>query len=329
MKRPALSKKHKIAIIQLLVATLIWGAAGPVIKYTLAYVPPFTFLFLRFVVASLAITPFLLLEERKFPIGKKDILDLIVLCLLGGTIQLSLVFLGFNYTTSLDGTLLTAVSPIFILLASYKFLNEKITESEKKGAILGILGTLVIFIEPVLLAKQKQESLDLLRVLGNALLILSLFAWTAYTLLSKKMLDHAPSKFGRLMHFFHLRSETKRYSPLFITGMMSLVSLISFAPLSMVELTLTNKLTLPAFDVVLLKPLAGIIFMGLFSTLVAYTFYESAIKEIEVAESAAYNYLSPIFAIPFAYLLLGEVVNIWFVIGAVLIALGVYVSEKS
>lgn len=328
MKRPALSKKHKIAILQLLAATFIWGVAGPVIKYTLQYVPPFTFLFLRFAIASLVITPFLLIEERKTPVDKRDAFNLIVLCLLGGTLQLGLVFLGFNYTTSLDGTLLTAVSPIFILLASYKFLNEKITESEKKGAVLGLLGTLVIFIEPVLLAKQANESLNMLRIFGNALLIISLFAWTAYTLLSKKMLDHAPTKFGRLMQFFHLRSKTKRYSPLFVTGTMCLVSLISFMPLSVAELTFMNKLTFPTFSLELLKPLSGIIFMSLFSTLVAYTFYEDAIKEIEVAETAAYNYLSPIFAIPFAYLLLGETVNIWFIMGAALIALGVYVSEK-
>ena len=68
--------------------------------------------------------------------------------------------------------------------------------------------------------------------------------------------------------------------------------------------------------------------MGLFSTLIAYGLYEWAIKEIPVAESAIFAYLQPTFAIPFAYLLLSETVDLWFVVGASIIGYGFYVSEK-
>ena len=68
--------------------------------------------------------------------------------------------------------------------------------------------------------------------------------------------------------------------------------------------------------------------MGILSTLVAYGLYEISIRDMPISETAAYNYLSPILTIPFSYLLLGEKVTLWFIIGGLVIGFGVYLSEK-
>lgn len=329
-KIPALTKKHKLAILKLLTATVIWGAAGPVIKYTLQYIPPFTFLFLRFLVAAVLVTPFLLIEEKKNHINKRDFLNIVVLSLLGGFLTLALVFVGFNLTTSLEGSLISATAPIFILVASATLLKEKVTKYEKYGALISIAGTVFIVFEPFFVGNDLYK-FDFSKMMGNLLILLSVLTWTAHTILAKKTLDHAPSKLGKIMGFFHLRSETKRYSPFLLTGIMVLVTLIATTPLAFLESS--NYLSNPIYNLSLynlnfIRPLLGVLFMGIFSTIIAYSFYESAIKEIEVAESAVYSYLAPLFAVPFAYLLLGEVVNFWFIAGSALIATGVFVSEK-
>lgn len=340
----AQNKKHKAAIIYILIATLIWGAAGPIIKYTLSYIPPFTFLFLRFLVATIAVLPILILEERNHPVSKKDWVNLVIVSFLGGTLTLGFVFLGFNYTTSLDGSLISAVAPIFILLASSLLLKENITHNEKKGSLIALAGTILITLEPLIKGNIEGRGVDTLRLWGNFLVILSVVAWTLYTIWSKKIFDHKPSRFGMLLHYFHLRSITKNYSPIFLTAVLCVVSLLSFAPLAFLEVAYTKGIkteaivTLenilikpyetPKFGPNVIYPLFGVLYMGLFSTLVAYGMYEWAIKEMPVAESAIFSYLQPIFTIPFAYILLGEKVSLWFMVGGLIIGFGVYISEK-
>src|SRR3989344_5900378 len=343
--KTAQNKKHKLALMYLLIAALVWGAAGPVIKFTLIYLPPFTFLFLRFLTASIVILPFLILEERKHPVIKKDWVNLIVLSLLGGAITLAFVFFGFKYTTSLDGSLISAVSPILTLAASSKLLKEKITENEKNGAIIALCGTLVVTMQPLLTSFFHPTGDVMLRILGNVFILLSIVSWIGYTLWSKKVFEHKPSRiFNALLHYFHLRSETKQYSPFFLTGVLSVVSLIALAPLSFLELGLIHGFKYPSFENLALSTptlsnlletpnamiytVLGVLYMGLFSTLIAYGLYEWAIKEIPVAESAIFAFLQPTFAIPFAYLLLSETVDLWFVVGASIIGYGFYVSEK-
>ena len=74
------------AYIALLIATAVWGAAGPIIKLTLGYIPVMTFLFLRFLIVCLVMLPFLLVELKKNPINSKDIKNFLILGFLSQTI---------------------------------------------------------------------------------------------------------------------------------------------------------------------------------------------------------------------------------------------------
>src|SRR3990170_2906716 len=56
-------------------ANLIWGAAGAVIKYTLEYIPPFTFLYLRFLIVCVIVLPITIYQLKKKPIRKADYLN--------------------------------------------------------------------------------------------------------------------------------------------------------------------------------------------------------------------------------------------------------------
>jgi drug/metabolite transporter (DMT)-like permease len=188
------------------------------------------------------------------------------------------------------------------------------------------------------------ESRGATHLFGNLLMILSILVWTAYTLWSKKVLDHIPSKMGFLFHAFHLRTTMRKYSPFFLTGILCVVSLISLAPMAFIEIasikgvnipnmervseSIRETYQLPSFEQEYLIPMAGVFYMGIFSTLVAYGMYEWALKDMPVAESAIYSYLSPLFGIPVGYILLGEIPGVWYILGGLIIAFGVYISEK-
>ncbi|MDP3994763.1 MAG: EamA family transporter, partial [bacterium] len=71
----------------------------------------------------------------------------------------------------------------------------------------------------------------------------------------------------------------------------------------------------------------GVLFMALISGNLAYSLWIKGQKTIEIGEAALFNYLYPVFAIPLAILWLKETVTIPFVIGAIIIVIGVFIAE--
>jgi len=72
----------------------------------------------------------------------------------------------------------------------------------------------------------------------------------------------------------------------------------------------------------------GILYMAIFSSIIAYTLYEWSLKVASVADTAFFNYLSPVFTLPFAYLLLSEIPTKINLIGAGIIGIGVLIAEQ-
>lgn len=67
--------------------------------------------------------------------------------------------------------------------------------------------------------------------------------------------------------------------------------------------------------------------MALLSGSLAYFLFNKAQKTIEIGEASLFAYLYPIFSTPLAVLWLGEKITPIFMVGAIIIALGVFVAE--
>ena len=87
------------AYIYILIAIILWGIAGPVIKYTLGYFDTITFLTIRFGLTSLILVPFWIWTERHkkhlFPdLTYKDWTVLIVLWSYGHNNRIGIIIFG-------------------------------------------------------------------------------------------------------------------------------------------------------------------------------------------------------------------------------------------
>lgn len=69
------SKPHNQAIIALIIANIIWGAASPIFKLALENIPPFTLAYIRFLGAALILAPF---AFKSLNIDRKDYRRLIL-----------------------------------------------------------------------------------------------------------------------------------------------------------------------------------------------------------------------------------------------------------
>ena len=323
-KKPKTSSiaKHYGALI---LAYLIWAAAGPVIKVTLQYIPPFTFLFFRLLIVCIVMLPYVVVELKHDSIHRKDILKVGLLGLLSQT-SLIFIFLGLNFTSVLDATIIGLLGPILSVAAGHYFYNEKTNWHIKLGLLIATLGTIFVAFEPLFLTKADVFEIEK-RLFGNLMVILNSLAFLLYIIWSKISLGKSSKNVRRTLHALHLKPMIKKYSPILLTAISFYVGLASFIPMAILELSgyfgdINFELSQVPLGAVL-----GVFYMALLSSIVAYILFEWSLEEVEVKDTALFSYLSPIFTLPFAYIMLGEVPNKYMIIGGMVIAIGVAIAE--
>ena len=70
-----------------------------------------------------------------------------------------------------------------------------------------------------------------------------------------------------------------------------------------------------------------ILYMAVFGSIIAFTAYQVAQKHLEASQVSIFSYLTPLVAVPLAFLWLKEQLGVWFLIGAVVIGIGVIIAE--
>lgn len=294
---------HRLtAYLYMLIVSLIWGFAGPIIKFTLHDFPPLVFLSYRFAISS-AIA-FIYFSYAKPRISAKTNWGQICLySFLGVTLGLGLLFFGFDKTTSLTGSLLSASAPIMVVIAGAIFLHERVSKHEKTGVTIAFLGTLFIVLAPFLVTR---AGVALGNVQGNTLIMLSILVDTFASILVK----------------FIVRDHT---SPETLTHISFIFGFVTLFPIAVAFHSIDGLLF-----VIRSAPLSahlGVWYMALLSGTLAYTLRNKAVKSIEVGETAVFTYLYPLWAAPLAFYWLGETVDGYFWVGATIIGVGVIIAE--
>lgn len=326
MLKKILSKQTVLAYLAFLAANIIWGAAVPVIKLTLNYVPVMTFLFLRFLIVCIILLPFTLIELKKHPIDKRDFPNIVILGIFGQS-SLFLAFAGLKYTGALETAIIGVISPILAVAAGHYFYNEKVNKYVKAGIVLATLGTLFIVLEPILSKNQINTDVKL-RMFGNLLELLYNFAFLTYIVWSKISLGQISKNVKRTLHFIHIKQMVKEYPSTLLTAISFYVALATFIPFVLLEKLGYFGAYNFKYSSLSLIPILGILFMAVFSTIIAYMFFEWALEKVSISDSAILGYLGPVFTLPFSYLLLKETPTAVMIVGSLIIAFGVFIAEK-
>ena len=291
-----MSARHR-AYLYIIIAVIIWAFAGPVIKFTLGYLDTITFLTFRFGLTSAILVPFWIWtthhEHHLFPkLEMWDWITLITSGLMATTIQLTLLFWGFERTTAIEGTLISSIAPIFIALAGHHFLGDKVTRREQIGMTIALIGTLIIIGIPK----------NMTSLWGNILVLLTNLAWVIEAILTKKLLRH-------------------NLSPLFLTMFSFFIGFLSMTPIYFLyhKSYILNQLSLGGT--------LGFLYMVIFSGIIAYWLFLKGQKTIETSEANLFLYLQPIFATPLGYFWLHEEITWNFVVGGLIVAVGVVLAS--
>lgn len=282
------------SIIFILLLSILGGATQAITKIGLVSIPPLNFAFVRFLIAGVIISPFLL-KTNFF----KAFQQLVPFSLLG-TINIAFFILGIKTTTATIGTLLYAGVPLLTAIFLFVLFRERLNQRKKIGIAIGFLGVALVALLPVL-EKEVKFSGDLL---GNMLISVGVVSWSLYMAYSKKKLQS--------------------FSPFVVTSAFIWATCIALFPLFLIELIFYPNWWLS------LTP-SGVLALGyiiVISTIVVYLLNQYAIKHGGSILASMQFYLVPVFAYIFAFFLLGEQLTWGIIVGGSLALLGVYITTK-
>lgn len=288
-----MDSQRKKAYLALLTTSCIWGLAPPIIKYTLGFISPLTYLFYRFLIVSLILIIPLIWKIIKSKPSRKEILLYLGLGFIGTPLTLLLFFFGLQRTTAVNASIISLFTPVLIILGGVIFLKEKIELNEKMGIIFIFAGAFLGILEPLLISGLAKD------LTGNLLVLAGAFTWASFSLLRRK--------FGSNLDSFILTASS------FLVGLIFLFFISSFCDL---RLAINDSRAFP-----------GIFYMAILGSIIAYFTYIYGFAKIEASEATLFTYLEPVFAIPASIIFLKEKISPVFGLGALLIVAGIFLAE--
>ncbi len=268
-----------------------------VAKISLTEFPPMTLAFLRFGLACLLIAPFLItVESKKRRIRMEHLPRLFLAALFMAGINIAFFYQGMKRTTAIDASVIDLSIPLISVVAGWWFLREKVFAINFAGIILGLLGGIIVIGLPLIFLGNFSG----LTIFGDSLIFLSAVSFVIGSLLFKKMLNI--------------------YPPIIITAITFLFSALIFFVPALVEYIVNPDW----IGKVSILGIMGLVYIGFLSSISAYFLLLWGLSKIELSHANLFQYLEPAVAATLAVPLLGERISFSFIVGTVLVALGVY-----
>jgi drug/metabolite transporter (DMT)-like permease len=209
----------------------------------------------------------------------------------------ALVYVGLNYTTVTNGVILNSFIPVMIVALSWIFLRERLTPLQIAGIAVSLAGVFTI------LSDGSLATLLAFRLNGGDLLvILSMAMWSIYTI-------------------------ALRWRPEGLNVMSFLLVIAVVGDLCVLPLWIGE---LAAGYVPHWSPqfFAAMIAVALFSSVLAYLFWNRGVAEVGASVAGLFVHLMPVFGVVLAWLFLGERMAPFHVAGIVLILTGIFVTSR-
>ncbi|ESP90071.1 DMT family transporter [Candidatus Halobonum tyrrellensis] len=282
-----------------LLAAVIWGGMYVVSKWGFEQVPPLTLAFARIVVGAAVLYPAVRATAPARSFSRREWRQFGALAV-WLTAALTTQFVGTDLTNASQGSLLTVVTPIFVIGLGVTVLDESLTRRKVGGTALACAGTLVI-----LAGQYDVTAVTGGSVVGAALLLASAFCFGGFTVFGKPLI--------------------RRYSALETATYATVLSVPLFGALVPVEFALSPA----AFESVpTTAPVVGaVLYLGLLSTATAWYCWYKGMEYADASAVAVFFFAQPVVGISLGVLLLGERIGPEFAVGGVLLAAGVLLVD--
>jgi drug/metabolite transporter (DMT)-like permease len=287
--------------LKLAAVTMIWGGTFVAGRFLADSLSPLFAASLRFLLASGALLVFLLLA--RVPLARPAPRQWLQLALLGffGIFFYNLCFFyGLHYINASRASLIVALNPAVIGLASWLLFKERLSRIKVFGIVICIAGASLVIVSrnPQLLA----DNID--AWIGDLLIFGCVLGWGVYSLFSKDL----NQTLGPV--------QTVTYSILLGTLMLWVTSAVR------------GELSVAALASLGPTQWMSLMYLGVLGSALAYIGYYDGIRKIGATRSGVFIALNPLTAVILGALLLGEQLTLAMCLGGGLILVGIFLCNK-
>jgi len=288
MKVFTLPKAH----LAMLGVTIIFGLHYSIAKSMMpGSLSPLQMVFIRLMAGALLFWIFqrLFVAEK---VERRDLFKLALCGLFGLTLNVGFFYVGLNYTTPVDASVIHVTNPILVLILASIMIRERVTTKKLFGIFLGMSGALILILWGRHLQFGGQTTL------GNILVTLNMLFYSLYLVIIKPLV--------------------KKYHMATILKWVSLFGFIFIIPFSAREML---SITFIHFD---WYSWAGLFYIIVMTTFVAYILINFALKHLTPTAVSYYTYLQPVLAAISSVSIGMERITLPKILAALLIFIGVY-----
>ena len=262
------------------------------------YVPPISLAFWRWTLVFLILLPFTYFSlKKKYKIIKKEYKKLFFLGTMGCGVCGAFPFLAGQTTTVINMGIIYTSSPIFIILISGIFFYEKINITKLIGLISCLVGVFAIIIKGDL-----NLLINLNFTIGDLWMLAAAIGWALYSI-----------------YLFYWKTELEIFQRFTLIAFFGALSLL---PFYIGEEVLFNKTTFSN------EFFMWVFFAAVSPGIIAFSLYTIAQKKLGASLTGFTLYIFTIYGAIYGYFLFGENLEIYHLIGTVLVFIGVYLAKK-
>jgi len=223
---------------------------------------------------------------------------MVLLGSIGIALHNAIAYIGLNYTTATNGVVLNSFIPVMIIAMAWAFFGERLTRVQLLGVAVSLVGVLAI------LSGGSLATLARFRLnAGDLCVILAMAMWSLYTVLLRRR----PVGLDRLSFLFVL----------------AIVGVVIMFPLWLGESLLIRS---PVWSA---RSFAALIGVAIFSSVLAYIFWNRGVELLGPAVAGLFVHLMPVFGALLAWLFLGERLAPYHLAGMALILTGIAVTSRA
>lgn len=259
-------------------------------------VPPFTLAWARFFIGTLVLLPLCyktIIRNRQLWLDKW--LPLTGIAFFGVFLFNVALYVSVHYTTTINASIVDALTPAVATVLGYFFLKERLTAIQSGGVILSFCGILLLL---------SGGSLAVLRSLsfniGDLIMLAGIICWAIYSILIKLYGDDYPIIAGLVMTF--------------------MIGALMLSPFVAYEWRHGLPLTFG------LATSAAFLYVGIFPSALALLFWYRGVAAIGPSKASIFFNLVPVFTTVLAIVLLGESAGWFQLFGGLIVLTGVYLS---
>ena len=252
---------------------------------------------LRFIIAYVLLLVYCLMRGiRWLSASWRDELLMAALGVTGGSLYFLTENSSMNYTTTTNTSIIVSLCPLFasaIIGLFYK--TERLSGLQTFGTLMAALGVIVVVMNGHFVLHLSPR--------GDLLAFAACLCWALYSLL--------------------MIPANARYDTVFVTRKVFFYGLLSMTPyyIRYPDLNLHLLFEQPQL-------LWNLLFLGCVASMLCFLTWNWVLKKLGAVVATNYVYLNPVTTIIFAWFLLGEPITLWFLLGSILILLGMFLADR-